>query len=501
MGASIGRYEIEALVGKGAMGVVFLARDPQLGRRVALKTYEVPEGISREVVKEFEERLLREAHAAAALSHPNIVTVHDAGIDPVRGFPYIVMEYVPRQSLKQLLDGRHRLSVDVALRFGDALADALHAAHRAGIVHRDIKPANILVRDTDGLVKITDFGVARFSASELTRTGALVGSPAYMSPEQIKGAAVDARSDLFSLSVVLYEALTSKRPFAGDDLPSVAYSVVHTVPMPVSQAVRGLSSDLDKFFDKALAKEPKRRFADGAAFRAALQEAGRSVAKSKKARPFRPEPVAPVATVVDSGDGAAVAAGGRARSGNGSQRGGEPAEGSVGLQAVPPAEETEPDAEATDADTEAVTTAPGRRSGLRGRLGLALAMLPFLVTLIGVPILYAKRSAYVKLEARSAVGSGFLLLRLDGKPIFVRKLAAPQGGGGLSRMLGKNRETFEAWVKIPPGKHELQAEVTPDGQAEPFKESVVLDLGPGESRTLHLSAGGSVGRPVQMKME
>ena len=493
MGASIGRYEIEALVGKGAMGVVFLARDPQLGRRVALKTYEVPEGISREAVQEFEERLLREAHAAAALSHPNIVTVHDAGIDPVRGFPYIVMEYVPGQSLKQLLDGRHRLAVDVALRFGDALADALHAAHRAGIVHRDIKPANILVRDTDGLVKITDFGVARFSASELTRTGALVGSPAYMSPEQIKGAAVDARSDLFSLSVVLYEALTSKRPFAGDDLPSVAYSVVHTVPMPVSQAVRGLPSELDKFFDKALAKEPKRRFADGAAFRAALQEAGRSVAKSKKARPFRPEPPAPVATVVDSGSDATGAAGGRAKSGDHPEHGDGHVDDSAALQAAAEVEET---------DAEAVTTAPiGHRSGLRGRLGLALAMLPFLVTLIGVPILYAKRSAYVKLEARSTVGSGFLLLRLDGKPIFVRKLAAPQGGGGLSRMLGKNRETFEAWVKVPPGKHELQAEVTSEGQAAPFKESVVVDFGPGESRTLHLSAGSSVGRPVQMKVE
>jgi len=483
MAVSIGRYEIEALVGKGAMGVVFLARDPQLGRRVALKTYEVPEGISKEVVQEFEERLLREAHAAAALSHPNIVTVHDAGIDPVRGFPYIVMEYVPGRSLKQLLDGRHRLSVDVTLRFGDALADALHAAHRAGIVHRDIKPANILVRDTDGLVKITDFGVARFPASELTRTGALVGSPAYMSPEQIRGAAVDARSDLFSLSVVLYEALTSKRPFAGDDLPSVAYSVVHTVPVPVSQAVRGLPSELDKFFDKALAKEPKRRFANGAAFRAALQEAGRPVVSSKRSRAPRQEPATSVATVVESGEGATGGAGGLVESGE--DRG--------GLQAAGPGEEK---------DAEAVTSAPGRRRfGLRGRFGLALAMLPFLVTLVGVPILYAKRSAYLKLEAKSTVGAGFVLLRLDGKPIFVRRLAAPQGGGGLSRMLGKNREEFEAWVKIPPGKHELQAEVTPEGREEPFKDSIVVDLGPGENRTLHLSAGGSLGRPVQIKVE
>jgi serine/threonine-protein kinase len=486
MGSAIGRYEIEALVGRGAMGVVFLARDPQLNRRVALKTYELPEGVPDEAVQEFEERLLREAHAAAALSHPNIVTVHDVGIDPVRGFPYIVMEYVPGRSLKQLLDGRHRLAVEVAIRFGDALADALDAAHRAGIVHRDIKPANILVRDTDGLVKITDFGVARFSASELTRTGALVGSPAYMSPEQIRGGTVDARSDLFSLSVVLYEALTSKRPFAGDDLPSVAYSVVHTVPVPVSQEVRGLPKELDGFFEKALAKDPKRRYPDGSAYRKALQEAGRSVPAPKRSRAPRLEAEPGSATVVESG-----AAPSRGRT---SGTGPEPDSSDSGAASDRPAE-----GEAV------VTDAPARREGprrgLRGRVGLALAMLPFLLTLIGVPILYARRSAHLRLEGKSRIESGDLTVRLDGRPIYARRLSAPKGAGGLGRMFGKNSEAFEAWMKISPGKHELEAEVIREGGGESLKDSIVVDLGPGETRVLHLTAGGSLGRPIQIKVD
>src|SRR5206468_3512474 len=148
-------------------------------------------------------------------SHPHIVTVHDAGVDPGRGFPYIVMEYVPGRSLKEILAGPRRMSLELGLRIIDSLADALGAAHKAGIVHRDIKPANILVRESDGTVKIADFGVARLSASELTRTGTLIGSPAYMSPEQVRGGEIDGRSDLFSLAVVLYEALTGRRPFAG----------------------------------------------------------------------------------------------------------------------------------------------------------------------------------------------------------------------------------------------------------------------------------------------
>jgi serine/threonine-protein kinase len=470
---TIGRYEIESLIGRGAMGVVYLARDPQLGRRVALKTYAVPAGISEAVVEQFEVRLLREAHAAAALSHPNIVTVHDVGVDAARGIPYIVMEFVPGRSLKEILDGAHRLSPDVALRFGVALADALDAAHRTGIVHRDIKPANILVRDTDGIVKITDFGVARLSASELTRTGALVGSPAYMSPEQIRGAPVDARSDLFSLGVVLYEALTAKRPFGGEDLPSVAYSVAHQVPLPVGKQIRGLPRELDEFFERALAKNPEERFPDGETFGRALREAVGHLPATKRARASHREPAA--AATASSAARAAAAATHQ-----------DPPEG-----AAPPA-----------ASLGAVAAQGLRRGRLFDRGGLVAFALLFLVTLGGVPLLLASRSAHLKLEAKSSIESGALTLRLDGREIYARRLAAPHEEGAMARLAGRNHEAFEAWLKIAPGKHELTAEVQLEGaDTDAYRDTIVLNLAPGENRNLHLTAGRGLGRPVQLKVE
>jgi len=184
------------------------------------------------------------------------------------------MEYVHGQSLKQLLDKGQRRDASWVLGFGAVLAEALHVAHRAGIVHRDIKPANILIRDSDGAAKIADFGVARLASSELTRSGAAIGSPGYMSPEQVRGSALDGRSDLFSLAVVLYEALCGRRPFHGDDLVSLAYSIAHDTQVPLSRQLQGCPAGLDQFFDRALSKDPGKRFADGAAFRETFLAAG-----------------------------------------------------------------------------------------------------------------------------------------------------------------------------------------------------------------------------------
>ncbi|HEU4402944.1 MAG TPA: protein kinase [Candidatus Polarisedimenticolia bacterium] len=272
---SIGRYEIQRELGRGAMGVVYLALDPRLHRQVAVKTYSLPDGISEELAKEFHERFLREAQAAASLSHPGIVTIHDAGEDTALKRPYIAMEFVPGQSLKQRLEKGDRLDFSWVVAFGAVLADALHVAHRAGIVHRDIKPANILIREGDGAAKIADFGVARLKASDLTRSGVALGSPGYMSPEQVRGAALDGRSDLFSLAVVLYEALCGKRPFHGDDLVSLAYSIAHDTQVPLSRQLQGYPAGLDAFFERALSKDPDKRFPDGAAFREAFLKAGK----------------------------------------------------------------------------------------------------------------------------------------------------------------------------------------------------------------------------------
>jgi hypothetical protein len=280
---TIGRFQIQKEIGRGAMGVVYLAHDPRLHRDVAVKTYTLPDGVSGGLAREFHARFLREAQAAAPLSHPGIVTIYDAGEDPALGLPYIAMEYVPGHSLKQRLESGERLDRSWVFTFGAVLADALHVAHRAGIVHRDIKPANILIRDEDGAAKIADFGVAKLKSSDLTQTGAALGSPGYMSPEQIRGGVLSGRSDLFSLAIVLYEALCGKRPFHGDDLMSLAYSISHDTQVPLSRQLPDSSAGLDAFFDRALSKDPDQRFPDGEAFREAfLKAGGRQVAATAR---------------------------------------------------------------------------------------------------------------------------------------------------------------------------------------------------------------------------
>lgn len=261
------------------MGIVYLAHDPHVRRRVAVKTFLLPPGLTSQQEREYSARFLREAQAAGSLSHPSIVTIFDADTDPERGLPFIVMEFVEGGSLRDLMIRDRRLEPDRALAMASSLADALRVAHEEGIVHRDIKPANVLLRARDGQAKIVDFGVARMSTSELTGAGDVFGSPAYMSPEQFRGAAVDARSDLFSLGTILYQTLCGERPFAGDEMSSLAYSVVH-MPVPsIAERLPGSPHEVDRFFDKALAKDPEDRFADAGAFRDAVDELRRAFAQ------------------------------------------------------------------------------------------------------------------------------------------------------------------------------------------------------------------------------
>jgi len=259
----IGRYEIEAEIGRGATGVVHLAHDTRLRRRLAVKTYSLPQGLSRKQKTEFHERFLREAQAAARLSHPGIVTVYDVDEDLDRNLPYIAMEYVPGKNLREILESEGRFELDRVLEVAGVLAEALQMAHEAGIVHRDIKPANLLVREPDGVIKIADFGVAKLATSTLTQSGTSIGSPAYMSPEQIRSGSIDGRSDLFSLAVILYELLCGERPFNGEDPTALIYSVVHETPIPITKRANGLPAGLDSFFEHALAKDPDDRYRDG----------------------------------------------------------------------------------------------------------------------------------------------------------------------------------------------------------------------------------------------
>lgn len=281
----IGRYRIERQIGRGSMGVVYLAYDPRLERRVALKTFDLPSGLSEARRKEFHERFLREARAAALLSHAAIVTVYDAGEDPASGIPFIAMEYLEGQSLQDLLEQEIRLPRDRALAIASELAKALAAAHRVGVIHRDIKTANILIRKSDGAVKISDFGLARLATSTLTHDGDFVGSPAYMSPEQLRGEPIDGRSDLFSLAVVLYEMLCGERPFKGTDISSLTYTVVNERPTPTRHHVPDLPAELDRLFDRALAKNPDERFQDGRALADAILVARGETMHSAHAAP------------------------------------------------------------------------------------------------------------------------------------------------------------------------------------------------------------------------
>ena len=269
----LGRYVISKVLGKGAMGVVYLSRDPVIGRQIALKTLAVPAD-SPEESDEFQQRFLREAQAAGILTHPGIVTVHDAGVDEATGLSFIAMELVEGKSLKDLLKESHPFTFSEVARIGSTIASALDYAHSKGVVHRDVKPANILLTP-QGHPKITDFGVARLEASNLTATGQFIGTPNYMSPEQVIGDPVTGRSDLFSLGVVLFELLTGSRPFTGSSLTEITYKIVNS-PAPIPSQLRlGLPPAFNPILLKLLEKDPAKRYATGAEVGRALDALAR----------------------------------------------------------------------------------------------------------------------------------------------------------------------------------------------------------------------------------
>ncbi len=270
---SAGRYLLLGQIGAGSMGEVWRGEDPQIGRQVAVKLLNVPQGLTASQMSEWEERFLREARAAGRLSHPGIVPVYDVGRTS-HGRPFIVMELVEGRSLDAVMKEGPAPPPETALGWGAQVAEALDAAHQRGIVHRDIKPANILV-DGEGRARIADFGIARLSESELTREGVFLGSPAYAAPEQLRGAAVDGRSDLFSLGSSLYALLTGVRPFRGEDLTSLAYAICHVEPDPPSRHAPGLPRACDAILLRALAKDPEGRHQTGRELAEDLRAAAR----------------------------------------------------------------------------------------------------------------------------------------------------------------------------------------------------------------------------------
>lgn len=265
----LGKYEIRGELGRGAMGVVYEGWDPAIGRRVALKTVRKDQ-LDGSEAEQILSRFKREAQAAGRLNHPNVVAVYEYGEDS-DGTAFIAMEYVEGRELKDFFDRQERFPLSEAVRLMDELLAALAHAHAHGIVHRDVKPANFFVL-ADGRAKIGDFGIARIESSNLTQVGSVLGTPAYMSPEQFMGQPVDGRSDLFSAGVILYQFLTGEKPFAGQ-LTTIMHKVLREDPIAPSELNVQVPPAFDALVRKALAKRPEERFQSAAEFAAALRSA------------------------------------------------------------------------------------------------------------------------------------------------------------------------------------------------------------------------------------
>ncbi len=253
----IGRYRILDELGRGATGVVYRAQDPAIGRIIAIKTIRLSDFTDELERERLRERLFREAQSAGMLSHPNIVTIYD--IAEENGLAYIFMECVEGPSLEKVLNGAEAIPSENALSILRQTATALDYAHQKGIVHRDIKPANILIAER-AHAKITDFGVAKIMSQQMTQSGVMMGTPNYMSPEQVQGHAVDGRADQFSLAVIAYEMLTGEKPFLADQLPALLFRIVREDPVPPQRLNPTVGLQVEMVLKKALAKAANDRF-------------------------------------------------------------------------------------------------------------------------------------------------------------------------------------------------------------------------------------------------
>ena len=266
---SLGRYQIRGVLGKGAMGLVYEGHDATLNRRVAIKTIQTSD-LDEATANHYEKRFQREVRAVARLNHPHIVQVYDFGNEG--DLAYIVMEYIDGKELKDYLDAKESFDLPTIFRLMGELLEALEVAHQAGVIHRDVKPANVML-DGKRRAKLTDFGVARITegdaaSADMTRAGQMIGTPSYMSPEQIQGQAIDRRTDIFSAGVLFYQLLTGRKPFEGAGFP-LAKKIVQDDPT-LPSAVTQLPPAIDRVVAKALAKAPGKRFQSAREFAEAL---------------------------------------------------------------------------------------------------------------------------------------------------------------------------------------------------------------------------------------
>jgi len=265
----LGRYQVEKELGKGAMGVVYLGKDPKIGRVVAIKTMALAQEFEADELVEVKERFFREAETAGRLSHPNIVTIYDAGEE--HDLCYIAMELLKGKDLVPYTKPGALLPIDKVVSIVARVADALGYAHKQNIVHRDVKPANVMYEPESDSVKVADFGIARITDSSKTKTGMVLGTPSYMSPEQLSGKKVDGRSDLFSLAVTLYQMACGTLPFAGDSMAQLMFRIANESVPDILGIVPDLPAGLVAFLDRAMAKDADQRYQTGEEFAAALR--------------------------------------------------------------------------------------------------------------------------------------------------------------------------------------------------------------------------------------
>jgi CHASE2 domain-containing sensor protein/tRNA A-37 threonylcarbamoyl transferase component Bud32 len=276
----LGHYRLEREIGQGAMGIVYLATDEKLSRKVAVKALRLTDEFKGEALQDAQMRFQREAEAAARLSHPNNITIYETGAD--HDLEYIVMDFAEGESLENYTDPDELLSVWEVLEVGVQVAGALAYAHERQVIHRDVKPSNIIYNRQTGMVKVTDFGIACLTDSRRTRTGAILGTPSYMSPEQATGKKLDGRSDLFSLGVTMYQLLTGRLPFVGDSFANLIYQITTQRHPAIKKFSPGLNASISRIINRTLQKDPDQRYHDGSELSDALLRCQQKVRRTRK---------------------------------------------------------------------------------------------------------------------------------------------------------------------------------------------------------------------------
>ena len=477
-----GRYEIRAELGRGTMGVVYRAHDRDLGRDVALKVIRSTVEDAGGDAQGYERRFLNEARAAARLSHPAIVVVHDVGRDPASGALFMALELLRGHTVQDVLGAEGPRPWPEALKLVERVAEGLHHAHEHGIVHRDVKPANIMVL-ASGEPKIMDFGIAKVEASQLTAAGQLFGTPLYMSPEQAQGLPVDGRSDLFSLGAVLYEILTGRRAFASDSVHGIVLQVVRSEPRPPSTLLPGIPPDVDHVVARCLAKDPKRRYPNGRA----LAEDVRAVLSGTPLPVHASEPPTEAAATLVSSRPPLAPGHGAAHSSPGTPTG-RAVKGTIagprlkillaGLAIAAalgagylargrpvPAETPAPSAAHPDPDV-----APPPAKAL-DRIGSLLA---------------GPEAAQVSLDFGHSLKSGTLRVFVDDALVIEADLDSriTKRVAGLTLRKGSLQDSF----RVAAGRHEIRVRVAWDGNVK--NESIWANLQPGSSRRLEARLRG-----------